>query len=75
MQCTGLESRRVRLTAPLAARSSDGADELMMPGEYQSRETGDSVLLCDDQGHMVSQLPAKNFWNSVTWRQIVFLSW
>ena len=75
MQVLGFESRRVRVIAPMAGRSPDGADESMLPGEYQSREAGDSVLLCDDEGHVLSQVQASSFWGSVAWRRIVFLSW
>ena len=75
MQFMDSEARRVRVTAPVTARSLEGADESILPGEYQSREAGDSVLLCDDAGHVLSQLPASNFWGSIAWRRIVFLSW
>lgn len=75
MKYMGLESRRVRVMAPMMATSPEGADESVLPGEYQSRDAGDSVLLCDDEGRVLSQLPASNFWGSIAWRRIVFLGW
>jgi len=75
MQYLDIESRRVRVTAPMTALSADGADESILPGEYRSREAGDSVLMCDNEGHVLSRLEVSSFWGSVAWRRIVFLSW
>jgi len=75
MQSMDIESRRVRVTAPMTARSPEGTVKAMLPGEYHSREAGDSVLPCDDEGHELSQLAATTFWGSVAWRTILFLSW
>lgn len=69
--------RRARVDQPVTVSSTDGALDVLRPGEYYVEDAGTSMRVHRDAtgAHAVAEVKMPAFDALLTQRHVVFLSW